>query len=390
MEAFDVDVVYHGCGNSHAFCRECLHSLVAAAAEEAAMETDSETTAMDADSVPTALDQPSITIACPLCRTRAPFSDVVPAKELVAELSLNATDCEACGEWVLLSALKAHRGQCAARATEAAREAETAHAQWTLRVRALRGTQGTQTQATPELDTNEPTYQNRSTFTCPLCIEDGTVVTGTEDHPGCHLDAGSLVRHLETHTGDANGERRAATCPICVAMPWGDPSYVSRDIAAHVRLRHMYDVTLFSDLEQGEEAGLQLALVASLGEGGGAAETESAPDADDTDDEEEDTGDVAQGGDAAIVRDAVSELRSVIARGGDADGMVSVSMATAQRALTATQRRLEVDAALAAADALPAAERGLALVRLARATVDENEVADTASESGTESDSDGE
>ena len=70
--------------------------------------------------------------------------------------------------------------------------------------------------------------------------------------------------------------------------------------------------------------------------------------------------------------------------------MPNGSMATAQRALTATQRRLEVDAALAAADVLPAAERGLALVRLARATVDENEVADTASESGTESDSDGE
>jgi hypothetical protein len=33
-------------------------------------------------------------------------------------------------------------------------------------------------------DVEGEAYVNRQTFTCPLCVEDGLVRTGREDHPG--------------------------------------------------------------------------------------------------------------------------------------------------------------------------------------------------------------
>jgi hypothetical protein len=197
FEAFE-DPVFHGCGRNHGFCRECCCSLAVAEAETV-MDTagPSGAPAVQLSSVSggtsllgTEPPPASITIACPLCRTRSPFSSLVPADELVTQLELHATDCEACGERVSLGALKRHRRRCSANANAVAMETETTDTQWRRRVRALRGNQTLSGSAVQETaaaaaatQTNNVTYRNRSTFTCPLCVEDGTVVTGNEDHP---------------------------------------------------------------------------------------------------------------------------------------------------------------------------------------------------------------
>ena len=65
---------------------------------------------------------------------------------------------------------------------------------------------------------------NRSTFGCPLC----------QAH---NLDRASLVEHV-----NSKHSHKSAVCPICITYPYGDPNYVSQNLAAHLQLRHKYDM----------------------------------------------------------------------------------------------------------------------------------------------------
>ena len=136
----------------------------------------------------------------------------------------------------------------------------------------------------------------------------------TDDHPGCHLDPIALLRHLETYHHDDDDSREddddrsvssigeageggrvarvrrarpfAAVCPVCVSMPWGDPTRVCRDLEAHIRLRHRFDVARFADVEADEEEAVRMAMrrsaaeagVADAGDAGGAGDAGDAGD----------------------------------------------------------------------------------------------------------------
>eukprot|EP00971_Amphidinium_carterae_P256357 5090195-Amphidinium_carterae.1 len=58
----------------------------------------------------------------------------------------------------------------------------------------------------------------------------------------------------------------AAVCPICAAMPWGDPSYVSNDLLRHLKLRHQCDYETLTDFDADEEAILARVLQQSAWE----------------------------------------------------------------------------------------------------------------------------
>lgn len=96
-----------------------------------------------------------------------------------------------------------------------------------------------------------PPTPNRSTFTCPVCGEQNFTREG-------------LVEHA--HRCHNTGDRVSAVCPICAAMPWGDPSYVSRDFLSHLRLRHRCDYEVLADFDVDEEAMVRRALEASARE----------------------------------------------------------------------------------------------------------------------------
>lgn len=95
-----------------------------------------------------------------------------------------------------------------------------------------------------------PPPPNRSTFTCPICGERNLTREGLVEHGQC--------RHA--------GDRVACVCPICAAMPWGDPTYVSRDFLSHLRLRHRCDYEVLADFDADEEDMVRRALEASARE----------------------------------------------------------------------------------------------------------------------------
>lgn len=98
-----------------------------------------------------------------------------------------------------------------------------------------------------------PPAANRSTFACPLCEE------------GVNLTTQGLLEHCERVHGR---QRVSAVCPVCAAMPWGDPNYRSGDILSHLRLRHKCDYAVLADFETSEEEALKRALEASVQDAG--------------------------------------------------------------------------------------------------------------------------
>lgn len=105
-----------------------------------------------------------------------------------------------------------------------------------------------------------PAAPNRSTFACPLCDER-------------NLTSQGLLEHCERAHACGRGPI-AAPCPICLAMPWGDPSYVSRDFLAHLRLRHRCDYAVLADFDADEESMFRRALNDSLRTAGYGEELE--------------------------------------------------------------------------------------------------------------------
>lgn len=90
------------------------------------------------------------------------------------------------------------------------------------------------------------TTVNRLTFTCPICSLP-------------NLSQEALLKHFSSYHKGASG-----VCPICASMPWGDPNYISSDLAGHLKLRHKYDVSTFTEFGQEDEDILQAVLAQSM------------------------------------------------------------------------------------------------------------------------------
>jgi hypothetical protein len=89
---------------------------------------------------------------------------------------------------------------------------------------------------------------NQRIFCCPYCDKS-------------NMDCGLLLAHLnEKHSQ----ETRPAVCPVCAAMPWGNPHQKSRHVVRHFNLRHKFEYDTFVEYDQDEEESLRKVLAKSL------------------------------------------------------------------------------------------------------------------------------
>jgi len=160
--------------------------------------------------------------ACPVCRAELPAERT--ADEAFAERAACATLRCDCGLEVPL--LEAEGHSC-----ETTRKRKRSECQ------------------SPLTGRRPPSAPNRSTFCCPCCEESNLTPQGLLDHfQEAHGDRGPI----------------AEVCPICTAMPWGDPTHVARDFLAHLRLRHRCDYAVLADFEADEESMLRRAMHDSM------------------------------------------------------------------------------------------------------------------------------
>jgi rubrerythrin len=164
---------------------------------------------------------------CPVCMASADgaprtTSDIERRRRLRARC--------ACGETFPLLKFRAHTEMCTVHATEAAEEA--------ARV----------AQHLPHGRAPPPPAPNRATFKCPFC-----------EMP--HFPRADLLNHLRSvHARDG---MRPAVCPVCAAMPWGDPNYTSPNLLQHFEMRHRFDYETTTDYSQEEDDVLQQVLALS-------------------------------------------------------------------------------------------------------------------------------
>ncbi|XP_007431685.1 RING finger protein 166 [Python bivittatus] len=168
---------------------------------------------------------------CPLCRVPFDPKKVEKASSVEKQLSSFKAPCRGCSKKVTLAKMRSHVTSCAKVQEQMANCPKFV----------------------PVVPTSQPipsNIPNRSTFVCPYC--------GARN-----LDQQELVKHcMENHRSDPN----KVVCPVCSAMPWGDPSYKSANFLQHLLHRHKFSYDTFVDYNIDEEAALQAALALSLSE----------------------------------------------------------------------------------------------------------------------------
>lgn len=168
---------------------------------------------------------------CPLCRMLFDPKKVDRASNVEKQLSSYKAPCRGCGKKVALQKMRSHIMSCPKVQEQMANCPKFV----------------------PVVPTSQPipsNLPNRSTFSCPFC--------GARN-----LDQQELLKHcMDNHRNDGN----KVVCPVCSAMPWGDPSYKSSNFLQHLLHRHQFSYDIFVDYSIDEEAALQAALTLSLAE----------------------------------------------------------------------------------------------------------------------------
>ncbi|XP_070307513.1 E3 ubiquitin-protein ligase RNF166 isoform X1 [Odocoileus virginianus] len=147
---------------------------------------------------------------CPLCRLPFDPKKVDKAAHVEKQLASYKAPCRGCSKKVTLAKMRVHVSSCVKVQEQMANCPKFV----------------------PVVPTSQPipsAVPNRSTFACPYC--------GARN-----LDQQELVKHcVDNHRSDPN----RVVCPICSAMPWGDPSYKSANFLQHLLHRHKFSYDTF-------------------------------------------------------------------------------------------------------------------------------------------------
>ncbi|XP_021044243.1 E3 ubiquitin-protein ligase RNF138-like isoform X4 [Mus pahari] len=86
------------------------------------------------------------------------------------------------------------------------------------------------------------------TFDCPLCEE-------------VNMSRQRLLDHCNS---SHRGHVVSVICPICLSLPWGDPTQLTRNFVSHLNQRHQFDYGDFVNLQLDEETQYQIAIEESF------------------------------------------------------------------------------------------------------------------------------
>ncbi|XP_060769997.1 E3 ubiquitin-protein ligase RNF138-like isoform X2 [Neoarius graeffei] len=181
---------------------------------------------------------------CPMCRS--PVSERERrATDIQNRMRQTKGKCRACGKEKLLSKMRLHYRTCRKYTEEFGPISE---ATVPLPV---------QTQNLPESSVfihnfpiPAPSNSAARVYTCPYC--------SLMDLSDIALMEHCVFQHHQDNT--------PIVCPICASMPWGDPSYISRNFIGHLLHRHRFSYTSYMNEREDEDMQLSWALQISVQE----------------------------------------------------------------------------------------------------------------------------
>lgn len=215
---------------------------------------------------------------CPMCRKCYSFSKVVYESQVENEISNTAIKCEFCRQNVKVQNMQRHRNVCneyvtpkkevagksnagridraygASSLTTASASAACDSDSWSYQSRSSAYDHNSTSKlrsivaGLAKTSVSRPTAPNRYTFRCPYCHADNLTLDTLRDH--CN----------QYH---ANGAKNMV-CPVCTAMPWGDPNLKSIDFITHLNYRHKFEYDKYVDFTLDDEEALSQAMRNSL------------------------------------------------------------------------------------------------------------------------------
>ncbi|XP_069113578.1 E3 ubiquitin-protein ligase RNF166-like isoform X2 [Argopecten irradians] len=163
---------------------------------------------------------------CPECRQPFRLDRVYQATDVLSRLCSARSKCKWCNLQLTLPDLKSHQKTCS-------RQDNT--------IQPFKPISSTSQTLPSDLP-------NRLTFQCPLCDQQ-------------NFTCQDLVQHCNQYH---RKEKTNMVCPICKAMPWGDPNQQSSDFLQHLNMRHKFEYDTYVDYEQDDEEMLRQAIEASM------------------------------------------------------------------------------------------------------------------------------
>ncbi|XP_021482988.1 E3 ubiquitin-protein ligase RNF138-like [Meriones unguiculatus] len=192
-------------------------------------------------------------IHCPLCRgTVTRRERACPERALDLETIMRSFpgNCRCCSQRIELHRMRQHYKTCKKYQDEFGVSSASPSFQLspdTVDNNSNDATISENTEAYPE-EENATSPPDQPTFDCPLCEE-------------ANLTRQRLVDHC-------NRNHRAhvvpVVCPICLSLPWGDPTQQTRNFVSHLNQRHQFEYRDFVDLQLDEETQYQIALEESF------------------------------------------------------------------------------------------------------------------------------